>query len=200
MIDKQINLGSPKQLQVVLFEELDMPKTKKTKTGYTTDAEALQGLFDKTGHPFLEHLLAHRDATRMKVDRWTVFSRPWPKTVASTRPSTRRLPRPGRLSSTDPNLQNIPVRKRRGARDPRRIRGRAGVRRSAHCRLQPDRNAHHGARVQVTEGLIEAFNTGEDLHTALSAHAHSEFRSKEVTPELRPPGPRRCPYGPWLTD
>ena len=67
VIGKQINLGSPKQLQVVLFDELEMPKTKRTKTGYTTDADALQGLFDKTGHPFLQHLLAHRDATRLKV-------------------------------------------------------------------------------------------------------------------------------------
>ena len=63
VIGKQINLGSPKQLQVVLFDELEMPKTKRTKTGYTTDADALQTLFDKTGHPFLQHLLAHRDAT-----------------------------------------------------------------------------------------------------------------------------------------
>ena len=69
VIGKQINLGSPKQLQVVLFDELEMPKTKRTKTGYTTDADALQSLFDKTGHPFLQHLLAHRDATRLKVDR-----------------------------------------------------------------------------------------------------------------------------------
>ena len=67
VIGKQINLGSPKQLQVVLFDELEMPKTKRTKTGYTTDADALQSLFDKTGHPFLQHLLAHRDATRLKV-------------------------------------------------------------------------------------------------------------------------------------
>ena len=67
VIGKQINLGSPKQLQVVLFDELEMPKTKRTKTGYTTDADALESLFDKTGHPFLQHLLAHRDATRLKV-------------------------------------------------------------------------------------------------------------------------------------
>ena len=67
VIGKQINLGSPKQLQAVLFDELEMPKTKRTKTGYTTDADALQSLFDKTGHPFLQHLLAHRDATRLKV-------------------------------------------------------------------------------------------------------------------------------------
>ncbi|MDT5146177.1 MAG: polymerase, partial [Mycobacterium sp.] len=67
VIGKQINLGSPKQLQAVLFDELGMPKTKRTKTGYTTDADALQSLFDKTGHPFLQHLLVHRDVTRLKV-------------------------------------------------------------------------------------------------------------------------------------
>jgi DNA polymerase-1 len=66
VIGKQINLGSPKQLQVVLFDELGMPKTKRTKTGYTTDAEALQGLFEKTEHPFLQHLLIHRDVTRLR--------------------------------------------------------------------------------------------------------------------------------------
>ncbi len=115
VIGKQINLGSPKQLQVVLFDELEMPKTKKTKTGYTTDADALQNLFDKTGHPFLEHLLAHREHTKMKttVDGLiksiaddgrihTTFN----QTVAAT----------GRLSSTEPNLQNIPVRTEAGRR------------------------------------------------------------------------------------
>lgn len=109
VIGKQINLGSPKQLQVVLFDELRMPKTKRTKTGYTTDADALQSLFDKTGHPFLQHLLAHRDVTRLKVTVdgllnsvaddgriHTTFN----QTIAAT----------GRLSSTEPNLQNIPIR------------------------------------------------------------------------------------------
>ena len=123
VIGKQINLGSPKQLQVVLFDELEMPKTKRTKTGYTTDADALQCLFDKTGHPFLQHLLAHRDATRLKVTVdgllkavgsdgriHTTFN----QTIAAT----------GRLSSTEPNLQNIPIRTDAGRRDPRRLRGR----------------------------------------------------------------------------
>ena len=67
VIGKEINLGSPKQLQVVLFDELGMPKTKRTKTGYTTDADALQTLYEQTGHAFLEHLLVHRDATRLKI-------------------------------------------------------------------------------------------------------------------------------------
>ena len=115
VIGKQINLGSPKQLQVVLFDELEMPKTKRTKTGYTTDADALQSLFDKTGHPFLQHLLAHRDATRLKVTVdgllnsvasdgriHTTFN----QTIAAT----------GRLSSTEPNLQNIPIRTDAGRR------------------------------------------------------------------------------------
>src|SRR5690606_7928961 len=111
VIGKQINLGSPKQLQVVLFDELDMPKTKRTKTGYTTDADALESLYEKTEHPFLAHLLEHRDATRLKVTVdgllksvaddgriHTTFN----QTIAAT----------GRLSSTDPNLQNIPIRTR----------------------------------------------------------------------------------------
>ncbi len=146
MIGKQINLGSPKQLQVVLFDELEMPKTKRTKTGYTTDADALQALFDKTGHPFLQHLLAHRDATRLKVTVdgllnavaadgriHTTFN----QTIAAT----------GRLSSTEPNLQNIPIRTEAG----RQIRDAFvvgdGLRRADDRRLQPDRDADHGAPV-----------------------------------------------------
>ena len=146
MIGKQINLGSPKQLQVVLFDELEMPKTKRTKTGYTTDADALQSLFDKTGHPFLQHLLAHRDATRLKVTVdgllnsvasdgriHTTFN----QTIAAT----------GRLSSTEPNLQNIPIRTEAG----RRIRDAfvvgKGYDRADDGRLQPDRDADHGAPV-----------------------------------------------------
>ncbi len=113
VIGEQINLGSPKQLQTVLFDKLEMPKTKKTKTGYTTDADALQTLYEKTEHPFLAHLLEHRDATRLKVTVdgllksvaddgriHTTFN----QTVAAT----------GRLSSTEPNLQNIPVRTEAG--------------------------------------------------------------------------------------
>ena len=68
MIGKEINLGSPKQLQVVLFDELDMPKTKRTKTGYTTDADALQALYVKTEHPFLLALLRHRDVSPAAAD------------------------------------------------------------------------------------------------------------------------------------
>jgi len=186
VIGKQINLGSPKQLQVVLFDELGMPKTKKTKTGYTTDADALQSLFDKTGHPFLEHLLAHRDATRLKVTVdgllksvaadgriHTTFN----QTVAAT----------GRLSSTEPNLQNIPIRTEAG----RRIRdafcvGSGGgtvyteLMTADYSQIEMRIMAHLSGDAE----LIEAFRTGEDLHSFVGARAFG-VPIEEVTPELR---------------
>ncbi len=186
VIGKQINLGSPKQLQVVLFDELEMPKTKRTKTGYTTDADALQSLFDKTGHPFLQHLLAHRDATRLKVTVdgllnsvasdgriHTTFN----QTIAAT----------GRLSSTEPNLQNIPIRTDAG----RRIRdafvvgkGRQGdfaeLMTADYSQIEMRIMAH----LSRDDGLIEAFNTGEDLHSFVASRAFS-VPIDEVTAELR---------------
>jgi DNA polymerase-1 len=182
VIGKQINLGSPKQLQVVLFDELEMPKTKRTKTGYTTDADALQGLFDKTGHPFLQHLLAHRDATRLKVTVdgllnavgsdgriHTTFN----QTIAAT----------GRLSSTEPNLQNIPIRTEAG----REIRngfvvgdGYTELMTADYSQIEMRIMAH----LSKDEGLIEAFNTGEDLHSFVASRAFG-VPIDEVTAELR---------------
>jgi DNA polymerase-1 len=182
VIGKQINLGSPKQLQVVLFDELEMPKTKRTKTGYTTDADALQGLFDKTGHPFLQHLLAHRDATRLKVTVdgllnavgsdgriHTTFN----QTIAAT----------GRLSSTEPNLQNIPIRTEAG----REIRngfvvgdGYTELMTADYSQIEMRIMAH----LSKDEGLIEAFNTGEDLHSFVASRAFG-VPIDEVTTELR---------------
>jgi len=182
VIGKQINLGSPKQLQVVLFDELEMPKTKRTKTGYTTDADALQSLFDKTGHPFLQHMLAHRDATRLKVTVdgllnavgsdgriHTTFN----QTIAAT----------GRLSSTEPNLQNIPIRTEAG----RQIRdgfvvgaGYAELMTADYSQIEMRIMAH----LSKDDGLIEAFNTGEDLHSFVASRAFG-VPIDEVTPELR---------------
>ncbi|TDO16914.1 DNA polymerase I [Mycobacterium sp. BK086] len=182
VIGKQINLGSPKQLQVVLFDELGMPKTKRTKTGYTTDADALQSLFDKTAHPFLEHLLAHRDATRLKVTVdgllksvaadgriHTTFN----QTIAAT----------GRLSSTEPNLQNIPIRTDAG----REIRD-AFIVGSGYSELMTADYSQIEMRIMAhlskDDGLIEAFNTGEDLHSFVASRAF-DVPIDEVTPELR---------------
>ncbi|MFE9581421.1 DNA polymerase I [Nocardia sp. NPDC006044] len=182
VIGKQINLGSPKQLQVVLFDELDMPKTKRTKTGYTTDADALESLFEKTGHPFLEHLLAHRDATRLKVTVdgllktvgddgriHTTFN----QTIAAT----------GRLSSTEPNLQNIPIRTDTG----RRIRDTFVVGAGYESLMSADYSQIEMrimAHLSGDAGLIEAFHSGEDLHTFVASKAF-DLPIAEVTPELR---------------
>jgi DNA polymerase I len=182
VIGKQINLGSPKQLQVVLFDELGMPKTKRTKTGYTTDADALQSLFDKTGHPFLQHLLAHRDVTRLKVTVdgllnavatdgriHTTFN----QTIAAT----------GRLSSTEPNLQNIPIRTDAG----RQIRDAFAVG-NGYSELMTADYSQIEMRIMAhlsrDEGLIEAFKTGEDLHSFVASRAFG-VPIEEVTAELR---------------
>ncbi|MCB0937190.1 MAG: DNA polymerase I, partial [Mycobacterium sp.] len=186
VIGKQINLGSPKQLQVVLFDELEMPKTKRTKTGYTTDADALQSLFDKTRHPFLQHLLAHRDATRLKVTVdgllaavgsdgriHTTFN----QTIAAT----------GRLSSTEPNLQNIPIRTDAG----RRIRDAFVVGSDNGTEFAELMTADYSqiemrimAHLSKDDGLIEAFRTGEDLHSFVASRAFG-VPIDEVTAELR---------------
>lgn len=182
VIGKQINLGSPKQLQVVLFDELGMPKTKKTKTGYTTDADALQTLFDKTGHPFLEHLLAHRDVTRLKVTVDGLL-----KTVAADgrihTTFNQTIAATGRLSSTEPNLQNIPVRTEegRGIRDAFVVGdGYAELMTADYSQIEMRIMAH----LSGDEGLIEAFNTGEDLHSFVGSRAFG-VPIDEVTPELR---------------
>jgi DNA polymerase-1 len=182
VIGKEINLGSPKQLQVVLFDELEMPKTKKTKTGYTTDADALQTLFDKTAHPFLEHLLAHRDVTRLKVTVDGLLK----STAADGRIHTtfnQTIAATGRLSSTDPNLQNIPVRTEAG----RRIRdafcvgaGYPELMTADYSQIEMRIMAH----LSQDEGLIEAFRTGEDLHSFVGSRAFG-VPIDEVTAELR---------------
>lgn len=182
VIGKQINLGSPKQLQTVLFDELGMPKTKRTKTGYTTDADALQTLYEKTEHPFLQHLLEHRDAFRLKstvegliksISADGRIHTTLQQTVAAT----------GRLSSVDPNLQNIPVRTDEG----RRIRDAFTVGRDYSELMTADYSQIEMrimAHLSNDEGLIAAFNTGEDLHTFVASKAFS-LPADEVTPQLR---------------
>ena len=113
---------------MVLFDELQMPKTKRTKTGYTTDADSLQALFEKTEHPFLAYLLAHRDATRLRqtVEGLLKTISPTDGRIHTTFNQT--IAATGRLSSTDPNLQNIPIRTEEGRRIRRGVHRRRGQR------------------------------------------------------------------------
>ena len=178
----QINLGSPKQLQVVLFDTLGLPKTRRTKTGYTTDADALNDLFTKTEHPFLEALLRHRDASRLRVtvegllksvaDDGRIHTT-YQQTIAAT----------GRLSSTDPNLQNIPIRTDEG----RRIRevfvvgdGFESLMSADYSQIEMRIMAH----LSGDEGLIEAFRSGEDLHRFVGSRVFS-VSPEDVTAAMR---------------
>jgi DNA polymerase-1 len=182
-VGREFNLGSPKQLQELLFGELALPKTKKIKTGYTTDADALQWLATQTDHPILECLLRHRDVTRL----WTVVAKQlqpavddegrihttYEQTIAAT----------GRLSSTDPNLQNIPIRTAAG----REIRqafvpaaGYESLMTADYSQIEMRIMAH----LSDDEGLQEAFASGEDLHTYVASQAFG-LPVESVDPELR---------------
>jgi DNA polymerase-1 len=158
-------------LQVVLFDKLGMPKTKRTKTGYTTDADALNDLFAKTEHPFLEALLRHRDTARLRVTVEGLI-----KSVADdARIHTtyiQTIAATGRLSSTDPNLQNVPIRTEEG----RRIREAFVVGDGFEMRIM--------AHLSGDEGLIEAFRTGEDLHRFVGSRVFG-VEPADVTAEMR---------------
>ena len=182
VIGKEINLGSPKQLQVVLFDELNMPKTKRTKTGYTTDADALQQLFVKTEHPFLLALLRHRDVSRLRQTVEGLL-----KTVASDgrihTTFNQLIAATGRLSSTDPNLQNIPVRTEEG----RRIReafvvgaGYESLMTADYSQIEMRIMAH----LSEDKLLIEAFRSGRDFHSVTAARVF-EVDAGDVTGEMR---------------
>ncbi|RRJ87334.1 DNA polymerase I [Gulosibacter macacae] len=159
---ERFNLASPKQLQTVLFDQLDMPKTRRTKTGYSTDAESLEALEAKSPHPFLGALRRHRDASKLKqimesllktIDASGRIHTTYQQTAAAT----------GRLASTDPNLQNIPIR----SVDGMRIR-EAFVAGEGYDELLTADYSQIEMRIMAhlsgDEDLIEAFVRGEDTH------------------------------------
>jgi DNA polymerase I len=183
-IGREVNLGSPKQLQQVLFEELDLPKTRSTKTGYSTDAASLADLQEKLDdpHPFLPLLLQHRDATKLRqmvetLERYTGDDGRIHTTYDQTGTAT------GRVSSNDPNLQNIPIKTEAG----RRIRsafvhgaGTETLLTADYSQIEMRIMAH----LSGDEGLIRAFNEGEDLHRFVGAHVFG-VEPADVTPTMR---------------
>ena len=181
-IGREVNLGSPKQLQEVLFDQLDMPRTKKTKTGYTTNADALEWLLAQTQHPFLVALLRHReqiklrqtvDGLRAEVQDDGRIRTTFQQTVAAT----------GRLSSKDPNLQNVPVR----SEDGMRIRQAFVVSEAGESLMTADYSQIEMrimAHLSGDAGLIEAFRSGEDLHAFVASRVFG-VAVDSVTPEQR---------------
>ncbi|WP_198517637.1 DNA polymerase I [Microbacterium lacus] len=181
-IGREVNLGSPKQLQEVLFEELALPKTRKTKTGYSTDAAVLADLQETAPHPFLNLLLQHREATKLRqiiesLDTAIADDGRIHTTYLQTGSQT------GRLSSTDPNLQNIPVR----TEESRRIRSAFEVGPGYEALLTADYSQIEMrimAHLSEDPGLIEAFNSGEDLHRFVGARVFG-VEPAEVSSAMR---------------
>jgi DNA polymerase-1 len=182
IIGREINLASPKQLQTVLFDELGMTGTKQVKTGFSTNAAALNELFEQTQHPFLERLLEHREATKIRQIVETML-----KSIGSdgrihtnyvqTGTST------GRLSSESPNLQNIPIKSERG----REIRDAFIVGAGFETLLTADYSQIEMrimAHLSKDEGIIEAFKTGEDLHRFVGARIFG-VEPNDVTSAMR---------------
>ncbi len=180
-VGHEFHLGSPKQLQVLLFDELGLPKSKKIKTGYTTDADALQNLLGT--HPVIEALLQHREITRLLM---VVEKQLLPTVADDGRIHTtfkQMVAATGRLSSDNPNLQNVPVRTAQG----REIRqgfvagpGFEALMTADYSQIEMRIMAH----LSHDAGLIEAFATGEDLHTFVASRAFG-VPVDQVDPELR---------------
>jgi DNA polymerase-1 len=167
---------------VVLFDELKLPKTKKIKTGYTTDAESLEWLALKTKHPLLKHLLRIRETSKLmttidgliaSVAQDGRIHTSFQQTVAAT----------GRLSSTEPNLQNIPIRTEEG----RRIRD-CFVAQKPFLDLMTADYSQIEMRIMAhlsdDKALIEAFESGEDLHSTVASQVFG-VKPGEVDAEMR---------------
>ncbi|KAA6222497.1 DNA polymerase I [Streptomyces albofaciens JCM 4342] len=178
----EFNLGSPKQLQEVLFGELGLPRTKKTKTGYTTDADALAWLAAQTENELPVIMLRHREQSKLRTTVEGLI-----KTIAADgrihTTFNQTVAATGRLSSTEPNLQNIPVRTDEG----RAIRRGFVVGEGYESLLTADYSQIElrvMAHLSEDAGLIEAFTSGEDLHTTVASQVFSVAKS-EVDPEMR---------------
>ena len=182
MAGHDFNLNSPKQLGVVLFEELGLPVRKKTKTGYSTNAEVLESL--RLEHPIIEQILAYRLWSKLKstyldgiaglirTDTGRIHTS-FNQTVTAT----------GRLSSSDPNLQNIPVRTEEG----RMIRALFEPGEGYDYLLSADYSQIELrllAHMSGDENFIDAFKRGQDIHARTAAEVFG-IPLDEVTPELR---------------
>jgi DNA polymerase-1 len=174
------NIGSPKQLGEVLFEQMGIPPVRKTKSGYSTDAKVLQQLAIE--HPIADRIIEYRELTKLRgtyidgllkliSDEGRIHS-----TLNQTRAAT------GRLSSDSPNLQNIPVRTELGARIRDAFtssRGRKLVI-ADYSQIELRILAH----MTGEPALVESFVQGEDIHTRTASEVF-DVRMESVTPELR---------------
>ena len=168
LVGHLVNINSPQQLSDLLFNELQLPKTKRRTTGYSTDANALEGI--RAAHPVIDKILEYRQLSKLK----STYVDPLPQLV---NPGTGRLhtsynqvgSATGRMSSSDPNLQNIPIRTELG----RRIRKSFVAENSPEWVLLSADYSQIELRVlaHLSEdpALVEAFQRGEDVHSATAS-------------------------------
>ncbi|MCX5046249.1 DNA polymerase I [Aldersonia sp. NBC_00410] len=182
LLGEPVNLGSAKQLQTTLFQTLEMPATRATRTGHSTDAAALKSLYDRTGHPFLRHVLDHREATKLRGVVDTLL-----KAIDSDgrihTTLTQTVTATGRLSSINPNLQNIPVRSTAGRRIRESFTPATGfdtIMSADYSQIEMRIMAH----LSGDPALIAAFESGEDLHRYVAAEAFA-VAPADVTNEQR---------------
>jgi DNA polymerase-1 len=181
-VGHEFNVASPKQLQVVLFDELKLPKTKKIKTGFTTDADALARLYAKSKHPVLAALLRIRETKKLATTIEGLIA----EIASDQRIHThfaQTVTATGRLSSVGPNLQNIPVRTEEG----RKIRdcfiagkGFDHLITADYSQIEMRIMAH----LSNDAHLLEAFSSGEDLHATVAAEVFGVAPS-DVDAEMR---------------
>ena len=179
---QKFNLNAPQQLAKVLFEDLRLPVGKRTKTGYSTDADTLEGLRDK--HPIVGLILEHRQLSKLKstyVDALPQLVDPLSGRVHTSfgQASTAT----GRLSSSNPNLMNIPIRTELG----QRIRRAFKAGRPDHVMVSADYSQIElriAAHLSGDPKLLGAFAAGQDIHTATAA-AVFKIPIDEVDPNQR---------------
>ncbi len=182
-IGHTVKINSPQQLSDVLFNELGLPKTKRTKTGYSTDANSLEGL--RGMHPVVDKILEFRQVSKLKstyVDALPEMINPHTGRIHTSYNQTGSAT--GRVSSSDPNLQNIPIRTELGRQ----------VRRAFVAEGAPDRllfSADYSqielrvlAHMSQDDGLLEAFKRGEDIHSS-TASLMFEIPINDVDAEMR---------------
>ena len=179
-VGHEFNINSPKQLGVALFEDLGLPCKKKTKSGYSTNAEVLEGL--RSAHPVVEKIMEYRTLTKLK----STYCDGLLKVIDTDGRIHTRFnqveTRTGRISSLEPNLQNIPIRTDLGREMRKFFIAAPG------CRLVDADYSQIELRVLASmaedQTMIDAFNSGADIHTATAAQVFG-LPPEMITPQLR---------------
>ena len=165
-IGHTVNINSPKQLSDLLFGELGLPKTRRTKSGYSTDANALESL--KGMHPVVDRILDYRQVSKLKstyVDALPEMVNPHTGRIHTSYHQTGSAT--GRISSSDPNLQNIPVRTELGRQVRRAFVADAGSQLLSADYSQIELRVL--AHLSQDPSLLDAFKRGEDIHAATAS-------------------------------